>query len=212
MTEKPLKQSNWKQIVLGLFLLAVCAALLVFLVQTMWKGFVALSPEIATAIIAGSATVLVSVVSLIISRHWERRREIEQEHRKQKLPIYQEFMMFWFKIIMSQKSGMADVSEKEIIQFMGSLTQKLMVWGSDKVLKQYSAFRRKFASLAEQRESHVFEAMLVFEKLLYAIRSDVGHKNKGLGPGDLLALFITDIDKFLKCESTSAKKDQESRD
>ncbi|MCH7922726.1 MAG: hypothetical protein IH975_06825 [Nitrospinae bacterium] len=201
MTNKALKHNDWKQNVLGISLLVICFVLVGVLGWTIWKALSGLSKEVATAIIAGSATVLVSVISLILSKHWERRREIEQEHRKQKLPIYEEFMTFWFRVVMSHSPGKKPVSEEEMINFFTSFTQKLMIWGSDKVLKEYSNFKNLSSSIAEQPSSEVLLTMLTFEKLLFAIRSDVGHKNKGLGQGDLLALFITDLDKVLQVEN-----------
>jgi hypothetical protein len=40
--------------------------------------------------------------------------------------------------------------------------------------------------------------MLDFEKLLFAIRKDLGHSNKGLEDGDLLRPFLTDVDEALE--------------
>ena len=41
---------------------------------------------------------------------------------------------------------------------------------------------------------HIFAV----ERLLLAIRKDVGHKNRNLKQGDLLSIFINDIDSFLE--------------
>lgn len=205
--DKISKKANRKQILLGFVLLGILLALAGFIAWTIWKAFITLSPEIATAIVAFSTTVLVSVISLILSKHWERRKEIEQEHRKHKLPIYEDFLAFLFKMYRSQIIDKKPISEEEMVEFIYGFTQKIMVWGSDSVLKVYSEFRRKYVSLAEQPSSSMIEPMLVLEKLLYAIRSDVGHKNKGLAPGDLLSLFISDIERYLKMESTSQNID-----
>jgi hypothetical protein len=39
--------------------------------------------------------------------------------------------------------------------------------------------------------------MFGFEDVLLTIRQDVGHTNKGLTRGDLLALWVNDVDKAL---------------
>ena len=39
--------------------------------------------------------------------------------------------------------------------------------------------------------------MLLYESLILAIRKDLGHKNKGLVAGDILALFLNDIEEHL---------------
>lgn len=39
--------------------------------------------------------------------------------------------------------------------------------------------------------------LLVFEQLIYAMRADLGHNDKELSTGDLLRVFINDIDEYL---------------
>ena len=41
------------------------------------------------------------------------------------------------------------------------------------------------------------KSLFVLENMLFAIRRDLGHKNKNLKQGDLLSLFVTDIDQHL---------------
>jgi hypothetical protein len=53
------------------------------------------------------------------------------------------------------------------------------------------------AALAAEESEGSPEVMLAFERLLYSIRRDLGHANKGLGRGDLLRTFINDVDEFL---------------
>jgi hypothetical protein len=88
-----------------------------------------------------------------------------------------------------------------------------MIWGSDDVFKEFATFRRQSVALAAKRQQTLpqgelsaesLQALLTFEKLLYAIRADVGHKNKGLVEGDLLSLFVNDIDKYLAARNNPA--------
>jgi hypothetical protein len=41
------------------------------------------------------------------------------------------------------------------------------------------------------------EIMLVFEAFMGAVRKDLGHKDELLKKGDLLHIFVNDIDKYL---------------
>jgi hypothetical protein len=41
------------------------------------------------------------------------------------------------------------------------------------------------------------ESLFMFEQVLLVIRRDLGHANKDLARGDLLALWINDIDEVL---------------
>jgi hypothetical protein len=67
------------------------------------------------------------------------------------------------------------------------------VWGADSVIKEWSAFK----SLHEGTNSPPALTLIAIERILYAIRDDMGHKNKGLGQGDLLAIFINDVHLYL---------------
>jgi hypothetical protein len=46
-------------------------------------------------------------------------------------------------------------------------------------------------------EANPLNAMFLYEALIFSIRRDLGHRNKGLVTGDILALFVNDIDQHL---------------
>ncbi len=56
--------------------------------------FSSLQREIATAIITGFVAVVISIVSVLISNAYDRKREIEQAHRPKKTAIYEDLMKF----------------------------------------------------------------------------------------------------------------------
>jgi hypothetical protein len=49
-------------------------------------------------------------------------------------------------------------------------------------------------------------ALLEFENLLFAIRNDLGYKNKGLKQGDLLKVFVNNaqVDEYIKRQSVGS--------
>jgi hypothetical protein len=71
-----------------------------------------------------------------------------------------------------------------------------MVWGSDEVLAGWVKWRRLLINEAAVKENPI-RSMLLYEELIFAIRRDLGHKNKSLVTGDILALFVNDIDEHL---------------
>ena len=83
-------------------------------------------------------------------------------------------------------------------------TQKLILWGSADILSHWNAFRLVGAVLADAQPEGSPEIMFAFEQVLYAIRRDLGHSNKGLGPGDLLRSFINDVDVILAARASEA--------
>ena len=65
--------------------------------------------------------------------------------------------------------------------------RKLILWGGRRVIKEYSAFRDLGFRLAGESDALL---LLSFEKVLFEIRRDLGHSNRGLRQGDLLSLYI----------------------
>jgi len=128
----------------------------------------------------------------------QRRHEIELELREKKLPIYGELVAFFFKLFKVSKAQ-TPLTPEEVQEFFVSLTEKTVIWGSDEFIAAFSKFRDDaVAQAGNNQQSNTIEMMKNFENLLYVIRRDYGHENKGLGPGDLLALFITDIRKYIE--------------
>ena len=155
-----------------------------------------LDSDIAVAIIAASATVFVSVLSIVLGKAYEARALVQKEHREKKTPVYEDLIRFMFRILMGTKTG-ATPSESEILEFMSDFTQRIMVWGSDDVVAAWVKWRRAAVN-AEELEMDPVELLLLYEQLILTIRRDLGHKNRNLGTGDVLALFVNDIDRQLK--------------
>lgn len=146
----------------------------------------------AATVIAGIITASASVFAVIKSKQSEHRRDIENKLRKQKAPIYEEFSSFLFRVLMSAKTDQA-VSQEEMLQFVVNFNRRLIVWGADSVIKEWSSFK----GLNERTNYPPAMALIAIERILYAIRADMGHKNKGLEQGDLLAIFINDAHLYL---------------
>jgi hypothetical protein len=84
-------------------------------------------------------------------------------------------------------------SEKELSAFLIEFASKLVLFGSENVVKAYSRFRRAFSeSPSDHRPG--FEA---FGNVLLAIREDLGHSNKDLSLVELFTLFINDAELIL---------------
>jgi hypothetical protein len=134
---------------------------------------------------------------LVLSKHYERNRAIEQELREKKIPAYYEFVELWFSIVASRSAEEGEEAAEQSKQrtaLLMAFTQKVLVWGSDDVVAKWSRLRRRFG----RNEPFSQEMLFEFEQLLLAMRLDTGHANKRLKRGDLLGLFINDIDNLLE--------------
>lgn len=164
--------------------------------------FATLNKEIAAGIIAASGTVLVSVISVIAGKQLEKKREIENQHRTQKIEIYEYFMEKWFELLLKHKKSqvnqkMAKAFNDESKKFFEKFSRELILWGNHNVIKQYGILKNSGTDYDPQDPDKT-PILLVFEKVLFAIRKDIGHSNKNLKPGDLITLFVTDPDNLRK--------------
>lgn len=150
-----------------------------------------LQKEVAAAIVAAMTTVVVSVVSVTLGKYFERKMNIEQDQRKKKIELYEKFIEILFCIINNQRTRKA-LSEKEVLQALLEWTQKLIVWGSNDVIKQWNVVRLQLGETVDAPVGNLFE----LEKLLIAIRKDMGFSGT-YKKGELLSLFINDIDKYV---------------
>lgn len=189
-----MKQINSKAMTLiSVIIITIILIGLILMVVSITKLFMSIEKELAAAIVATTGTILVSVFSVIYTKYLEKKRKIEQELRDKKLPMYELFVNYWFDLMYKKKLTGEPMTEQEMVSFFKEFTQGLLVWGSDGVISKWSDFRVKMVSNREGfNENFFFE----FEELLLEIRKDTGHKNLKISRGDLLGLFINDIDKY----------------
>lgn len=171
--------------VIGLLFFLGISYSLFYLIRYFGNIFVTLDKQVAAGIIAASATVIVSVVTVVIGKHLEKKKEIEHQLRIQKTEIYERFMEKMFKIMAAK----GNYPEKEMTKFLEEFSRKLILWGGRKVIATYCTFRNIGTQNSETSDQRI---LLYFEKVLFSIRRDLGHSNRGLNSGNLLTLFIND--------------------
>lgn len=189
-----MKTSEKISTALAVALLFGLLALGIYLMKLLLSNLDKINPNIIAAIIAGAIT----FTGYFVTRHLEKRKEIELQIREQKLPIYEEFMGFFFKFVFDEdfKKLGADEKDAETLNFMVKFSQKSIMWFSDESLKSFIEWKRMSSKLASQQNvDHTYQLVL-FEKMLIAFRKDVGHSNKNITTGDLLSIFVTDIDNY----------------
>jgi hypothetical protein len=191
---------NFINIVFGLILIALIGWGTIAFLRLYWQSVTSLEPNLASAIIAASATMIVAVLTVVIAKYYERKQEIENQQREKKIEVYEQFMEKWFDkllVISKNKDKNKNVlDDEEFVQFLSEFTRKLILWGSNGVVKKYSFFRQ--GSLTPAQDSSPYAILYNFEQVLFEIRKDIGHSNQTLKSGDLLTLFVNDIQKATK--------------
>lgn len=189
-------------LILGFVIIGVILAGIYFLAKFIWHQFISLDDQVAAAIITTGTTVIISVIVVVVGKYLEKQKEIEQQHRDKKAEIYEKFMegLFGFLGITSQtsqirtkKGGVNLRSEIELKNMLEEFSRKIILWGGDEVIKEYAEFRR---AGSQKNAKNDYNILFGLEEILFKIRKDLGHSNRGLERKDLLALFITDLDNL----------------
>lgn len=207
---KKLKELLPGIIVLIVMILAVIWTLrLVFGALTaVWIGTLSLIKTVSTldtvlviALISGAVTILGLIVNSIISvalKISEYRNKAKAELRIKMEKPYSEFVSLIFDIMRGTKMSMP-MSEEETMERTIAFSKEVTLYGSNKVVKKWATYRTSADKLsATQNLEHL-------EGILFAIREDLGFKKGWMKKGDILSLFINDIQDVFKKKNEGKK-------
>ena len=161
-----------------------------FFLKFIGKGFVKfvqslieLSSKLDAVIIVALITAIVTIVSGVISKiidYKQKRREYLSQKREEP---YAEFINVYYK--MQEKISKGELySQEEMFDDVQKFQKKLMLWGSNRVINAWIDFRKN-------SNPNGTNTLFYMEKILYALRKDMGYKN--LGKGKLLSMSINDF-------------------
>ena len=183
----------------ALIVLVVAGWLAWLAASFVWGGLTSLEPAILSPLLLASGTVIGVVVTVVGGQALQRRAATEEAHRPHKIEIYQRYMKEWGEVLQlgraKEKRSPSAVVGPDVIDYLAQFTREVILWGSDGVLREYSQFMQ--AARGVEGMAHGQEAVFSFEKSLLEMRKDLGHTNRGIKQGDILRLFVTDIDSVL---------------
>ena len=84
-------------------------------------------------------------------------------------------------------------TEEEMLDDILSFSKKLTLWGSNKVIKKWLAFRK----MSQAENKNPTANLFILEDIIFEIRKDMGQKKSGLKQGDILAFFVNDIREYI---------------
>lgn len=134
----------------------------------------------------------VTLTGFFITRYIERKKIIEIEIRNKKIPIYEEFMSFYFNTIFKKKTD-EETATDEMIEFFRNFNQKAIIWFPDKVLNAYIKWKKNLIDFSNKK-IELKEIILHQEEFMKLIREDIGHSNKEIMKWDISSLYINDLD------------------
>ena len=166
-------------------------------------GLVGLALWFAIPIIqAADANVQASIVGLfgvfvtgLVTNVYTRRREINARHFSEKREAYGKIIDIVVEAMSSAKSGKSGRT-KNLENKMIACKKELMIWGGSEVIQLWNKFE-----LESAKESTAPNNVLgLLEKVLRALRKDLGHDDHSLEFGNLIGLFIVAKDKNMILE------------
>lgn len=186
-------KARWWQVALSLALALGLAVLVVWLLIQTARGLAALPQPMSSAIVTASATVLVALASVLVTRYFERRSAREREQQSKRIPVYEEFVTGMLDLIGATRPPVkrSEPTPEETYAVFARFTERLIIWGSDAVVREWVDLRASFLS-AETDEDNI-QNLFRLEALFLVIRKDLGLSDKALKPGDLLRLWINDL-------------------
>jgi hypothetical protein len=173
---------------IGLLFLSAIGYFLFEISNLIITNFDKININVFITVIGGTVT----ISSFFITRYLEKKKVIENEIRNKKIPIYEEFFAFYFKVVYNS------ISENDMITFFKEFNQKAIIWFPDETLKSYVEWRKKVMEFAKDNTNdNLINLIFHQEDFLKQFRKDIGHSNKYLVKGDISSLYINDIDKYI---------------
>ncbi len=153
------------------------------------------NPAIASAVVAGSLTIVSSTIAVIVARSFEGRRDREAAHRERKVELYDGLLSELFKIFGESRTRHADADEDKLVDFFRESNRQLVLWSGPGGLKAYMEWQDV---LKTQAGNPGAETMMKMVDFFLALRRDLGHSNRGLKREHLIGLLLSNPVLFMK--------------
>ena len=181
-------------IVFAVYLLIRVSVFFVGALKTLFEKYTTIAVALVTGFLAFISTIIAKVI--------EHKLSINNQIRNERQEIYVKFLNWLINSLLYGNIGDNDKLVSEIREY-----QKLMtIYGSDKVLKAWMEFKnviintvlnKKYISKKERMTIYIKNEAPYLEKLLLALRKDLGYKNRNIKQLDILKLYIDDIGDYL---------------
>lgn len=141
---------------------------------------------------AAAITALVGFAGLIYVQWSAKAKQISDSHRPAKIEVYEIFFDIVEHFMTSETSEVAnsdpDLDElpDELKEQFTKLSRGMIVWASPQVIRAWSDFREKAYNAVSAKDT-----LLAVDKVLQAIRADLGNSNFGLSHGDVVKLYLS---------------------
>ena len=168
--------------VLAVLLAVGLAGLIVWLILVLPQA----NPSVQSGVLAAVG----AVAAVLISQRFAQRREIEARHFEQKAKAYENLVGLFFKYLAADATKSRPPNTAQTIKVLVEFKKSMTVWASDEVIKEWNAFEATF-----DQDLEIAERVMAWDKLLRALREDLGKDDSELEDGDLALLLVKSSDK-----------------
>lgn len=165
-----------------------------FLIAYVKKFVTTTDKVIVVAMITGAVSIVGVVISSIVAKIVDYRYNVKKYLYDKREEPYEKFIEMIYTIMEETKKNDSEkMSEEKMTKMVSEFSKGLTLWGSNRVVKKWLRYRKSSLN------GGGVQTLLELEDIIYEIRKDVGQKKK-LRQGDMLSLFINDVDKLIKQE------------
>lgn len=155
---------------------------------------------VPSAIVLTAITLVAGFTTQLLLSDRQHQRTIETRIREMNAESYQQFLSFWLDMMLmpeNQKRRTEGGMTKEfLVPKMNKISQPLILWSSNEFVRIYADFRRMLTGAERNKQAlPPLETLFALEDLMIIMRQDMGHNIEGIRRGDLLTLFVNDLDK-----------------
>lgn len=149
-----------------------------------------LDAVIIVALITGAVSIVGVIISSIVAKVIEHKKEKREYLAKKRETPYGEFVDMLYKIQQNSK-GKKVYTEAMMLEDLSKFSKQITLWGSPKVVKKWIKFRENGAN-----PNAGMDNLLIMDDIMNEMRKDLGLKK--MKQGDLLGFFVNDIRQAMK--------------
>lgn len=168
--------------VLKLVATVIALAIVFALAFWLWDFLHSVFKGASDNIKAASITAVATVLTLILGRYLEGRREAQARINLERINIYSDYFDFFFRVF-SPEEVSPQRDEIDVAKELRNFQKKFLLWASDEVLNAQDEFNSCLIEFSSRnlKGSVVLDELLpsirAAAKLLRQMRRDVGYRN-----------------------------------
>lgn len=149
-----------------------------------------LDAVIIVALITGLVSIVGVIISSIIAKIVDYRKNRQEYLTQKREKPYGEFVEMIYKVQKNTKTP-GIYSEKQMLEDLSKFSKQITLWGSARVINKWIQFREN-GSDPEKAKDNLF----LMEEIMNNMRKDLGLRK--VKKGNLLGFFVNDIKSAMK--------------